>query len=909
MIFSKKYLIPITTLICLIIAIKVGYGQNAKTIDSLKTIISKSKNDTLRISAHISLADEYYSVNRLDSALSTLDAALSVCEIAIEQQKSGNKNLLIQKAKILISKAAINKKLGNPIISLEILEESQRLSDSIGYQYGIAWSIYHAGDCYDYIGDLNKSLELYNKSLLIFRETGDRAGVGKALNSIGVIYDYQGELETAMDYYTQAMVVYQEIGDMRGIADQYNNFGVIYYLTGDYLKALENYNMSADINKNIVSNRSIYAVTLNNIGLIYDNFGDLLTALEYYNQSLKIFESLDFGSGIVMPLNNLGDSYSKQGDFDKALEYYLRSLDVCEKTNDEQGRAYTLEKICTLYTNEKKFDHGENYCKKCLETYKKIGDKHGIASSLVAMGRLMEQMSNYAKAIEYFRKGLDVYLEIGDKQAISKIYFYMGSIAYVGKEYDKAFDYAIKAYNLAKEVHYASEISLAANLLNKIYRTRGDYQKALQYYEEHINITKTPENEKVQRMLQEQYYRLQYEKRATADSIAYSQAMAIKNLELEKKKEQTRRQRWVIYSVVIGLFVFLVFSVALLRLLISKRIAYKQLSQSHLEINQQKEEITTQRDEIENQKNLLQEKNAMLESANAEISAQRDMVTEQKERIEEVNLHLTDSLRYAQSIQAAIVPSEKVLQNISANYFVLMKPCELVSGDFFWATSFDDFHIFCVVDCTGHGVPGAFMSILGITALNDIVSRHRVTEPGKILDFMRESVLEALGHNDQSQLHKDGMDMSLCVLNRETRELKFAGAGLPLWVVIDKSQSSIIINPNETVVTTSDSNLSLIEIKGDIMPVGKSPQQKPFTSKSLFLPSENVGIYLATDGFSDQFNQHKTTKFGVTRLKKLLLHNFDKPFADQKGALEMEFEKWKGNTYQIDDVTILGISV
>jgi len=269
---------------------------------------------------------------------------------------------------------------------------------------------------------------------------------------------------------------------------------------------------------------------------------------------------------------------------------------------------------------------------------------------------------------------------------------------------------------------------------------------------------------------------------------------------------------------------------------------------------------------------------------------------------------MTNSLRYAQSIQGAILPSEKLLSEISTDYFVFMKPCELVSGDFFWATTFENYRIFCVADCTGHGVPGAFMSILGITALNEIVSNHRVTKASDVLGYLRASVIDSLSQNDPQHLHKDGMDIGLCIYNNSTHELQFAGARIPLWLVTSNPDSIEFTNsrPEEPI---SNKNNILLEVKGDIMPVGISPKMESFENNSMIIKGNSVCIYLATDGFADQFGQKENAKFTTKRLKSLILEHTEKPFSMQEKILDNTFEGWKGMEYQIDDVTILGLKL
>ncbi len=280
---------------------------------------------------------------------------------------------------------------------------------------------------------------------------------------------------------------------------------------------------------------------------------------------------------------------------------------------------------------------------------------------------------------------------------------------------------------------------------------------------------------------------------------------------------------------------------------------------------------------------------------------------EQNVKLEKFRQHTTESLRYAQSIQAAILPSEKVIHSISEEHFVLMKPCEFVSGDFFWATTFNEFQIFCVADCTGHGVPGAFMSILGITALNDIVIKHRISKPSDILGYLRQSVIETLSQNDAEQLHKDGMDIALCTFNSKTRELQFAGAGIPMWVVTNNPECKLLFEAKSEKVEYQ--NLNLFEVKGDPMPVGLSPRIKPFTNSVYALNNNSVAIYLLTDGYTDQFDETRQAKYGNQKLKKQIIEINHLAFTEQKVHLEKEFDVWKGSGYQLDDVAILGIKI
>lgn len=304
----------------------------------------------------------------------------------------------------------------------------------------------------------------------------------------------------------------------------------------------------------------------------------------------------------------------------------------------------------------------------------------------------------------------------------------------------------------------------------------------------------------------------------------------------------------------------------------------------------------------------VKERTVEINQQKEEISAQRDLLQEQNVKLNRFHDHTTESLRYAQSIQAAILPSQRVFEQIAADYFVFIHPCEMVSGDFFWASTIGDYHIFCVADCTGHGVPGAFMSILGISTLNEIVNRHQIVNPAKILDLLRDRVIEALSQNDPENMHKDGLDIALCSFNIKTKELLYAGAGIPMWILSPSSNINL-----ETETLSADiihKDFSLFEIKGDNMPVGKSPVLKPFSNKQFDISkSDSTSIYLSTDGFADQVSEDDGTKFGSQRLKNLIVSYADREMVNQKDNLSKTFTTWKGQTFQVDDVTVVGLKI
>jgi serine phosphatase RsbU (regulator of sigma subunit) len=273
----------------------------------------------------------------------------------------------------------------------------------------------------------------------------------------------------------------------------------------------------------------------------------------------------------------------------------------------------------------------------------------------------------------------------------------------------------------------------------------------------------------------------------------------------------------------------------------------------------------------------------------AEKVAERTVEISIKNReLELKNKNITDSIKYAKRIQDAMLPDNEYLRGIFANYFIYFKPRDIISGDFYWATRKDEKIIFAVVDCTGHGVPGAFMSMLGITLFDEIVNKKNILDAGQILDNLREDVIKSLKQKGVRGETQDGMDVSLCVINTHTWEMQFAGAYSPMYLIRD----------NE-----------IMRLKGDRMPIGiYYKKTEKFQKQSLQL-KDNDMIYLFTDGYADQFSEERGEKFMNKNLRNLLLEIFHKPLDKQKKILEENLKKWQGNLDQVDDILIFGTRI
>jgi serine phosphatase RsbU (regulator of sigma subunit) len=284
----------------------------------------------------------------------------------------------------------------------------------------------------------------------------------------------------------------------------------------------------------------------------------------------------------------------------------------------------------------------------------------------------------------------------------------------------------------------------------------------------------------------------------------------------------------------------------------------------------------------------LKEAKIQIELKNSELQIQYFDFLNIQHRFSSQNKEIYDSIQNAQKIQGALLPKSNIDGAIINSHFILFMPKDVVSGDFYWYHSFGDIFYIAVADCTGHGIPGALMSILGINFLNEIIIEKRIKDPGIILEYMRRSIVKALGQEYDKKSTLDGINMSLCVINKSARILEYAAA----------NSSIICLRENET-----------IQLKGDRMPVGiHLKMEEEFKNQSFQMQTNDI-LYLFTDGFSDQLGGSQARKFMLKNFRNLLLELKDIPMLEQKNILERSIVEWKGSYPQVDDITVIGLKI
>ncbi len=750
--------------------------------------------------------------------------------------------------------------------------------------------------CEEYIEqNSDKALQYGEQGLQLSMKLNYKLGQAECLKLLGIFNDNSGNYKLAVEDYLKSSEIFTQLGKKEKTASCYSNIGIVYYLQGNHIKALEFHKKSLQ-NFIGINNEKGVSFCYINIGNTYLDQGNYSEAVKNFQKAEIIAEKM--GNKIVIAASNanIGGVYYYQQSFDKALKYYSKALKISEDLGDKSGISNCLNNIGNIYYSKSEYNKSLEYFHKSLNIRKELGENQGIASCFNNIGNANNSLNNYKIADEYFGKALEIYESLGDTGWISVVYLNLSELNIKLKKYNLANDYAEKSLLLASNIGELQTVSLAYENLSKSYKGLFNYQKALESYElfKKVNdsIFNSDKHEQIVQM------------EAIYQSDKKQKEIELKESQLAKKDVEVRQEKTMKFAFIIGFILMIILSGFILKSYRDKRKANHKLSmlnneitiQSHKieekneELNQQNEEIRTQRDEIE---------------------TQRDLVEIQKEHIQDIFKQVTDSINYAKRIQEAILPVSDVSRTILGEHFILFKPKDIVSGDFYWTTKINNLLFVAVADCTGHGVPGAFMSMLGISFLNEIVHKQELKNASQILSHLREEIIYALQQKGLQGEQKDGMDISLLVINTDTNEAQWAGANNPLYLI--KKFDNLKMTQFESDETSSNLQISqlsnqLVELKGNKMPIAIYPQMKDFTNHELTL-CKGDSVYLFTDGFADQFGGLNGRKFMYKQFKEILIQNSCKPMADQKEILESIFENWKGDYEQIDDITVLGMRI
>lgn len=569
----------------------------------------------------------------------------------------------------------------------------------------------------------------------------------------------------------------------------------------------------------------------NQYGIVYFNKGALEKSLSYYLKSLKIREELKDEKLIAGSYNNIGRIYEHLGNYPLALDYYQKALDINRRAGNESWENINLNNMGNVYGRQAKYEEAKKYFLLSYDLSKKIKDDRSLALACSNLSLVYSFTGTMDKAIEMQLMALEIRKKMQNLAGISASYQALAEFSRQTKDLKKGVNYCLESIEYAKRSGDLDAQSLAYGTLAELYFDLKDFKGSAENYKKYNTIKDSLFKTESTRTISEMQTRYDTEKKENEINLLKSKQ--------EVKDQELSRQRVIIYSVAGGLFLLLLLALLLVR------------------------------------------SNKVKQKANAELAVAY-------RQIEEKNKDITDSIRYAKRIQDTILPPSSLVKQLLPSSFILFRPRDIVSGDFYWMHHAGEFTFLAAVDCTGHGVPGAFMSIVASNLLNKAVVEKNITDPGKILDLINTE-LSGQTASEQDQFHfRDGMDISIVKLYSGNKRFEFAGANNDVWV----------LRSND-----------LLTLKSDKMAVdGVVSEEKKFTTNSFDLKM-NDRIYLFSDGFADQFGGDKGKKLKYKNLQKLILDTAPGDLASQKIKLDEFLIKWMGDHEQVDDILIIGISI
>jgi tetratricopeptide (TPR) repeat protein/serine phosphatase RsbU (regulator of sigma subunit) len=669
---------------------------------------------------------------------------------------------------------------------------------------------------------------------------------------------YNHKPSETIEYALKALEISEKNDFTKGAAYAYKYIGMGYYQQSDYVKAIEYFQFSLDIFESIRYQKGISNM-LNSLGVIYNYQRMDAKALEMYLKSLRIAEAINDPLRYVTALTNVGYLYSKMALVDKAKEYYDKALVIAEENGLMQAIGTLTVNLGDLY-----FDKGEN--KEALVNYEKSlsalrkTNTGNIPYSLLAIGKTYARMGDYEKSIRYLEESYSLASQSNGKKDMAAALIGIANTNLDRGEFQKAIDNFQKAEPIAYEINDFNQVRESYDGLAKAYAKRYDFFNAFQYQKKESNIKDTLFSGTTRSQINQ--FRIQIE----VDSMSKVNEILKRDAQFQESKN--RSQIMTIILLVVFLSLISLFAILLIR------------------ANNNKKKT-----------------NDELNSTNEELNNTLDIVNSQKKLIETAHTEITASINYAKYIQSSVLPKASQIESCLGEHFIFYKPKEIVSGDFYWCSGIDNLSVFAAVDCTGHGVPGAFMSMIATALLNEIVTKEHITNPAEILQRLRTDVIDSLQQQGETGEIKDGMDLSLCVIDFNTMKLQFAGANNSMYVVRKKDGNCIA----DTKMVSSD-EYSLYELKGDRMPVSIHVSMENFTMFEFDLEQDDI-LYLFSDGYADQFGGQNSKKMQYKNFKKILLKHCSETMINQKTSIENEFYNWKGSNSQLDDILVAGIRI
>ncbi|NUM50870.1 MAG: tetratricopeptide repeat protein [Flavobacteriales bacterium] len=634
--------------------------------------------------------------------------------------------------------------------------------------------------------------------------------------------------EEALRYANDALKLAQKIENKFLIGRSYQKIGECYLNKADYQNAQNNLYRSITIYKQLNEDQFL-AETYTTVGNCFYFKGDYLEAINWFIKCKEISEKIKNNKLILDCMINIGLIYNDIGQYEKAMVNFEEAVKIAKAKKDNKHIAVIYNSIGLIKDKNGKLRDALSYYKDALQNCPE--NEFKLRAQLFNnIGGIMNRFNARDTAEKYLTEALLIRQKIGDKFGMAQTNITLSRLMYDWKKFPKAKEYALKGISSAEQLGMKEIVLDASQILSNVYLLENNYQKAFDYYKRYILLKDSLYNTS-------STYISQLEEKYESER----KESQIKQLELNNQLQQSeisRKQSMIYFSggilVVIAILTFVLYS----------------------------------RYQLKNKAN--------------------NLLTLQKQEIEAKNKEIVDSINYAQKIQQALLTNKEVFTESFKDSFIFFKPRDIVSGDFYWAHKTNDNFYFAVADCTGHGVPGAFMSLLGINYINQIVNEMKIQMPNEALNVLREKIVVSLKSSDPDYQGADGMDISLGRIDVKSKKLYYASANHKNYIA---------------------KNGEILTLQYDNIPVGNYfGHEKPFNLYTVDL-AEGDTLYFSTDGYADQFGGETGKKFKTRNLKKMLSELSYLPMIEQFSAIQDNFEKWKGEYEQLDDICIIGVKI
>ena len=593
---------------------------------------------------------------------------------------------------------------------------------------------------------------------------------------------------------------------------------------------------------------------------------------ESYQIALQILEDsveVSYNHGIIYGKLLVALTNFIRAKDEHVFEFLMDAYEYFQQNPKEIGFLLTLDVLGSYYDNDGDYEKALSYLNEGILASKNIDFKEGEADILSSLGKVYMRLNNYDKAIQSFTSSLKIREEKELKQAQASALNLLGRVHTLKGLYEDAAAYYEQSISIRKEIddHYGIVWSFIG--LASMYETKGEPNKSIMYYKKALDSNENVNDLRLEFQISKglgTIYLLQSDYDLAKDQIVPLVEMA--------EKINSKPLIYQAYKLLACYY----------EKINEFEKAYK-CYKKHTELKDEVINTTTQ--------NRIAHKQAEFEIINAKKEAEiyqlkNVELKEAYDKIEEKNIEITDSIKYALRIQKALLPDSHFLKNFINDFFIFYKPKDIISGDFYWFGEKENKLIFVAADCTGHGVPGALLSMLGMSFLTEIVNSNKDIKANEVLELLRDQIIKSLKQSGQEGESKDGMDIALCIFDKENSILQYSGAYNSLYLV---------------------RNSEIVEYKANRMPIGFHHKiGEPYTNHTIKLVKDEV-LYLFSDGFPDQFGGTEGKKYKYKPFKDFLLSINHLSMDEQNKMLTQEFENWKGDCDQLDDVIVLGIKI